>query len=112
MQLSAMAINSGELSMLVSATVVHTSVPVVQSFQTTLATWCAAVTRLNTVVQAALSLFTSSTPTLLSRPLLRAQLPLVLHQQTQARPPASLLAVFALPPTDRPLQIRTTSTTL
>ena len=111
MQLSATATSTSVSSMPLSATVAHTLVPAVPSFRTTLALCCVPVTRLNSAVTAALSLSTHSTPMHLFRPSSRAPLPLVLHQQTQAQAqlPVFLPAVFALPPTDRPSQTRTTS---
>ena len=107
-----MATSTSVSSTPLSATVARTLVQAVPSFRTTLALCCVPATRLNSVVRAALSRSTHSTPMRLSRPLFRALLPLVLHRQTQARHRLFLLAVFALPPMDRLSQIRTTSLTL
>jgi hypothetical protein len=107
-RLSATATGILAWSMPLSATAVHTLALAVPSFRTTLALWCAAATRLSSAVTAVHSLFTNLALVHPSRPLFRARLPLVLHPQTLVQHPVCLQAVFALPPTDRHWQIRTT----
>jgi hypothetical protein len=111
-RLSVTATGISESSTRLSVIVAHTLAPAVLSFRTTLAPWCAPVTRLNSVAEVALFPFTNLALVHPSRPLFRARLPLVLHPQTLVQHPVCLQAVFAPPPTDRHWQIRITLPTL